>query len=104
MNIPVVMARFLLVAYCILLLLFAAGRSISEDAYAHLLVPVMILMVLVILADRYVMSSAALLILFGYTVWYFQTWTSPVIFLTVSVPIAVAAVLFLIGTRAREEE
>jgi hypothetical protein len=50
------------------------------------------------------MSSAALLILFGYTVWYFQTWTSPVIFLTVSVPIAVAAVLFLIGTRAREEE
>ena len=75
----------------------------NQEDFVHILIPVAIILILIVLVKRAFLSGISIMILFVFTVWYFKTWTDILLFLIVSTPLAVAAILFFVGIKAREE-
>jgi hypothetical protein len=101
MNYFTLLARLLLLAYGIFLLLVAIGEGITEGNFIYVWPPLIILIVVSVLWKRPMISALAVFILFISTTWYFKTYEEVGIFLAVSFPLAVACILFLIGNRLK---
>lgn len=103
MKYPILLARLLLVSYCIFLLLYSAGDRVNKEDFIHILIPMAVVVVLIVLVNRAFLSGLSIMVLFLVTIWYFKTWTDTLLFLIVSAPLAVASILFFLGIKAREE-
>lgn len=97
MNYFILLARLFLVAYSAFMLLFAFREGITGDGLMHVFPPLLIVLVLVFLWNKFVWSAAATIVLFGVSVWFFETYNQLVPFLIISFPLFVASVLFLLG-------
>ena len=102
MNYFTLMARFLLIAYSILLLLLAIGQGITQGGIVHLILPACILIVLTTLWKHPVWSAAALMALCIGSVIFFKTYELVPTFLTISFPLMMASALFLVGSKVKD--
>jgi len=100
MNYANLLARGLLILYCIFLLLFAFGEGILKEGYMHAIHAVAILVVLVLFNRKPVVSSLTFFFLFVFSIWFFKTYNNAVYFFIVSAPLMMASVLFIIGKRS----
>lgn len=101
MNYYTLLARLLLLAYGVFLLLIALGEGITEGGYSHLGPPLVILIVVTTFWNRPLLSALAVFIIFVGTTWYFKTYQETTVFLIISLPLAVSTLLFLFGSRIR---
>lgn len=101
MNYFNLLARGLLILYCTFLLLFAFGEGILEEGYIHAVPAIVILVLMIALHRKPVLSAIAYLFLFFLSVWFFKTYNDAVYFFTLSAPLLVVSVLFLLGKNMR---
>jgi hypothetical protein len=102
MNYFTLLARLLLIAYCIFLILLAIGEGISSGGWIHMVQPVIILLVVTILWNNPLLSAVALIVLFFSSVWFFKTYEQIGVFLIVSLPLAIAGILYSIGSKVKD--
>jgi hypothetical protein len=102
MNYFTLLARLLLIAYSIFLLLLAVGEGIAEGGYIHVVAPAIILLVVTVLWKQPLGSAVAIFIVFLGTTLYFKTYEEIGTFLIVSMPLAMATILFLVGVKVRD--
>lgn len=99
MNYFILLARLFLVVFSAFFLLFAVGEGITGEGFVHVLPPVCIVLILIFLWDKPGWSAVATLVLFGVSIWFFKTYTALGVFLIVSLPLLVSAILFLFGMK-----
>ena len=99
MNYFILLARLFLVAYAGLFLLFAFGEGITSDGLQHIFSPIFIVLILIFLWDKFISSAVVTGVLFALSIWFFHTYNDLVAFLIISLPLLVACILFLLGTR-----
>lgn len=99
MNYFILLARLFLVLFSAFFLLFAVGEGITGEGFVHVLPPVCIALILIFLWDKPGWSAVATTLLFGVSIWFFKTYTNPGIFLSISLPLLVSAILFLLGMK-----
>lgn len=99
MNYFILMARLFLVLYSAFLLLFAVGEGITGEGFPHIVPPMCIVLILVFLWNKPIWSALSTMILFGVSIWFFGTYDDLVPFLIISLPLLVASVLFLFGSK-----
>jgi hypothetical protein len=101
MNYFTLLARLLLLAYGVFLLLIALGEGITEGGFMHALPPLAILIVVTVLWNKPMWSAVAVFILFVVTTLFFNTYEQIGVFLIISLPLALASILFLIGNKVK---
>ena len=102
MNYFTLLGRLLLIAYSLFMLLFAIGEGITNEGFIHIIPPIIIVSVISIFWKKPVLSAVAVFIMFLISIWFFGSLERLGIFLIVSLPLAIASILFLIGSRVRE--
>jgi hypothetical protein len=83
------------------LLLFAFGEGILGEGYIHAVPAIVILLLMVALHRKPVLSAVVFFFLFVFSVWFFKTYNDAVYFFTLSAPLFVVSVLFLVGKKMR---
>jgi hypothetical protein len=101
MNYFTLLGRLLLIVYSIFLLLLSIGEGLTAGGWIHAIQPVSILLVVTILWNNPLWSALATFVIFLASMWFFKTYEQAGVFLIVSVPLAIASILFLIGTKIR---
>jgi hypothetical protein len=99
MNYFVLLARLFLVAYAAFFLIFAFGEGITGDGLQHIFPPIFVVLILIFLWDKFISSAVVTVVLFALSIWFFHTYNGLVLFLIISLPLLVASILFLLGTR-----
>lgn len=99
MNYFILMARLFLVLYSSFHLLFAVGEGITGNGFPHVLPPLLIILILVFLWNKPIWSALSTLILSGASIWFFNTYDDLIPFLIISLPLLVASILFLFGSK-----
>jgi hypothetical protein len=101
MNYYTLLARLLLFAYGVFLLLIALGEGITEGGYPHIFPPLFILIIVTTFWNRPIISALAVFIVFLATTLYFKTYDEISVFLIISLPLAIASILFLLGSKLK---
>ena len=101
MNYANLLARGLLIPYCIFLLLFAFEEGILEEGYMHALPAVVILAIMVVFKERPLINFFFFLILSLVSIWFFKTYNNFTNFLIISAPLGVASILFLVAREGK---
>jgi len=97
MNYANLLARGLLILYCIFLLLFAFEEGIVKGGYMHSIPAVVILAIMVVFKERPLINFFIFLFLSLFSIWFFKTYNNLTSFLIISAPLVVASILFLAG-------
>jgi hypothetical protein len=98
MNYYTLLARLLLLAYGVFLLLIALGEGITEGGFPHVFPPLIILLIVTTFWNRPIISALAVFIA---TTLYFKTYDEISVFLIISLPLAIACILFLLGNKLK---
>ncbi len=95
MNLSLLLARLLSILYAGFYLLFAFGEGILQHGSVHLPVPVLVLTGLILFWDKPALSFLFFGILTGLSVWFYHTLSSLLLFLVITMPLAIVAFLNL---------
>jgi hypothetical protein len=99
MNYFILLARLFLVAYASFFLLFAFGEGVTGDGLQHIFPAIFVVLILIFLWNKFILSAVVMGTLFALSIWFFHTYRDLVAFLIISLPLLVASILFLLGTR-----
>ena len=97
MNYINLLARGLLILYCVFLLFFGFGENAGTEGFIHIVQAIVILLLLFVLKGKPVLSFIVFIAAFVLSVWFFNSYSDIVLFSIISLPLAIASVLFLIG-------
>jgi len=100
MNYPNLLARGLLLLYCIFLLLFGFEEGVLEQGYIHAVPAVAMLGLMVVFKNKPALSSLVFLFTFLFSIWFFKTYQDIVSFLIISAPLIVVSILFFMGKKS----
>ncbi|HEU5292447.1 MAG TPA: hypothetical protein VFU05_17490 [Cyclobacteriaceae bacterium] len=104
MNYFNLLARGLLILYGVFLLFFALGEHVAGEGFIHAASAILIFILLAVLKARPVLSSLIFLGFFIFSVWFFKTYHNFISFSIISLPLAIASVLFMMGKRFASNE
>lgn len=93
MNFYLLLSRLLAILYAGFFMLFAFGEGVTQHGASHLPAPVLVLIVLILFWERPGWTSLSFGVLFGVSIWFYKSLGSPTLFLIVSLPLAIIAVM-----------
>jgi hypothetical protein len=82
--------------------LLAISEGITTGGFIHIIAPAIILLIVTVLWKQPLGSAVAIFIVFVGCTLYFKTYQETGTFLIISMPLALATILFLISTRIRD--